>query len=161
MKLTRYWALGLLPLLCCTCSYAAGLLKLSRAELTLAPDKPASELWVENIGDGPLYLDITQHLVMNPGQSPEQLVPVGEVQGPTLLVLPGRLVLSPGQKYRMALNELATPNHTQVWRVTFRPREYIVVDSDQERAATAPLFVSVGYGVVIYQLHGSGYNDLR
>ncbi|MBA9833589.1 hypothetical protein J4M90_38495 [Burkholderia contaminans] len=144
-------ALGALLLLWSSGSFAAGILKLSRTELTLAPDKPANELWVENVGDTPLYLDITQQRVLNPGHLPEQLVPVEEVSQPTLLVLPTRLALSPGQKYRMALKELSMPDESQVWRVTFRPREHIVVDADRDGDTTAPLFVSVGYGVVIYQ----------
>ncbi|MDN7491521.1 hypothetical protein CFB40_18740 [Burkholderia sp. AU31652] len=156
MKRTLCWALGALALLCCSGSFAAGILKLSRTELTLSPDKPASELWVENVGDTPLYLDISQQRVSNPGYMPEQLVPVEEVSQPTLLVLPNRLVLSPGQKYRMALKALSTPDEPQVWRVTFRPREHVVVDAGRDGDTTAPLFVSIGYGVVIYQLKNMG-----
>ncbi|MET1500598.1 hypothetical protein ABXK61_02955 [Burkholderia sola] len=152
MQRVPRWVPGALALLCCGSSLAAGVLKLSRTELTLSQDKPASELWAENVGDTPLYLDITQQRVSNPGEWPERLVPVEDVPRPTLLVLPDRLVLSPGQKYRMALKELVTPDQPQVWRVTFRPREHVVVDVDQDGGTTAPLFVSIGYGVVIYQL---------
>ncbi|MBN3816248.1 hypothetical protein G3N57_06285 [Paraburkholderia sp. Se-20369] len=146
--------LGMLVALCCTSSLAAGLLKLSRTELTLAPDKPAGELWIENKGDTRLYLDVKQQLVANPGQTPEQLVPVEEVKHPGLLVLPRRLTLAPGQKTRMTLKELGTPQQTQVWRLTFRPKEHIVVDAAETEGMPAPLFISVGYGVVVYQLGG-------
>nr|WP_175801761.1 hypothetical protein [Burkholderia anthina] len=152
MKRLPRWALGVLTLLCCSGSFAAGILKLSRTELTLSPDKPANELWVENVGDTPLYLDVTQQRVSNPGHMPEHLVLVEEVPQPTLLVQPSRLVLSPGQKYRIALKELSTPDVPEVWRVTFRPRESIAVDDDRDGGTSAPLFVSIGYGVVIYQL---------
>ncbi|PFH19508.1 hypothetical protein BX604_6111 [Burkholderia sp. JKS000303] len=152
MKRLPRWALGALTLLCCSGSFAAGILKLSRTEFTLSPDKPANELWVENVGDTPLYLDVTQQRVSNPGHVPEDLVPVEDVPQPTLLVQPSRLVLSPGQKYRMVLKELSGPDEPQVWRVTFRPREHIVIDADRDGDTTAPLFVSIGYGVVIYQL---------
>jgi P pilus assembly chaperone PapD len=144
--------LGLLAALYCTTSVAVGILKLSRTEMTLAPDKPPGELWVENKGDTPLYLDVTQQLVANPGQTPERLVPVEEVQDPGFLVLPRRLTLSPGQKYRMTLKELDAPQRAQVWRVTFRPKERIVVDASDAEGRQAPLLISVGYGVVIYQL---------
>ncbi|MEK7886885.1 hypothetical protein AAB992_07165 [Burkholderia contaminans] len=154
MKRTLCRALGAVMLLCCSGSFAAGILKLSRTELTLSPDKPASELWVENAGDTPLYLDITQQRVSNPGHLPEQLVPIEEVPQPTLLVMPNRLALSPGQKYRMSLKELSIPDTSQVWRVTFRPRENIVVDAGRDGDTAAPLFVSIGYGAVIYQLSG-------
>ncbi|KFL52301.1 fimbrial biogenesis chaperone [Burkholderia pyrrocinia] len=152
MKHKRLWALGMLAALCCTSSMAAGILKLSRTEMTLAPDKPPGELWVENKGDTPLYLDVTQQWVANPGKTPEQLVPVTEVTNPSLLVLPGRLTVAPGQKYQMVLKALDAPSQTKVWRVTFRPRERIVVETGGAEGAPAPLFISVGYGVVIYQL---------
>ncbi|WP_175762875.1 hypothetical protein [Burkholderia ambifaria] len=144
-------AIGMLAALACTCSMAAGVLKLSRTEVMFEPEKPAPELYVENVGDTPLYLDIEQHLLTKPGESPEHLVPVGDVARPTLLVVPGRLALAPGQKYRVGLKELAVPSQTQVWRVTFRPNERIAVDAGQSEGAPAPLFVNVGYGVVIYQ----------
>ena len=147
-------ALGTLAALMCTCSMAAGVLKLSRAELTLEPGQPAGELYVENAGDTPLYLDVEQHLLLNPGDTPERLVPVGDVEKPTLLVSPGRLAVAPGQKYRIGLKVLAVPSQTNVWRITFRPNERILVDASSSDGAPAPLFVNVGYGVVIYQ-HGA------
>ncbi|MDR8076630.1 hypothetical protein KPA96_13270 [Burkholderia cenocepacia] len=151
MKHMRRWVLGVLAVFCCTSSMAAGILKLSRTELTLAPDKPVPELWAENVGDTPLYLDVTQRLLANPGEIPERLVPVEVVDHPGLLVLPGRLTLAPGQKYKMVLKELDVSMQPQVWRVTFRPREHIVVEAGQDGRTSSPLFVSVGYGVVIYQ----------
>ncbi|KAG8150038.1 hypothetical protein [Burkholderia catarinensis] len=148
-------ALGLLAALCCSSALAAGVLKLSRTELRLEPGNPASELWVENIGDTPLYLDVTQHLVTNPGHAPEHLVPVTEVEHPALLVQPSRLTLSPRQRYRMVIKELAAPSKTQVWRLTFRPKENIVVNAAEDGdVQPAPLIISVGYGVVIYHLSG-------
>lgn len=150
------WVPAALAVLCCAGCHAAGILKLSRTELTLAPDKHTSELWATNIGDTPLYLDITQQLVINPGQVPEQRMLVEEVERPALLVLPRRLVLSPGQRYRMVLKEISVPGQNQVWRVTFRPRERVAVRADQKEGTTAPLLVSVGYGVVIYQMNGQG-----
>ncbi|WP_414442799.1 hypothetical protein [Burkholderia sp. 22PA0106] len=153
-KGTAHWLVGTLAVSWCFACSAAGVLKLSRTELRLKPDGAASQLWVENIGDSPLYLDVTQQRVANPGQVPERLEPVEEVPRPTLLVLPRRLALSPGQRYPIALKALAVPQRTQVWRVTFRPRERIVVDGGRNGDTAAPLFVSVGYGVVIYQLRG-------
>ena len=144
--------LGMLVALCCTSSMAAGILKLSRTELTLAPNKPAPELWAENVGDTPLYLDVTQQLVTNPGERPERLLPVSEAPSPTLLVSPNRLTLAPGQKYRVMLKELGIPTQAQVWRLTFRPRERIVVDAVDISGTQAPLVISVGYGVAIYQM---------
>ncbi|WP_347879549.1 hypothetical protein [Burkholderia sp. BCC0397] len=142
----------MLAVLCSAHGMAAGVLKLSRTEVTLAPGQPPNELWVENVGDTPLYLDVTQQWVANPGQTPERLVPVEEMDRPTLLAQPTRLALAPGQKYRVALKELVVPLEARVWRLTFRPRERIAVDAGDAQRPAAPLFISVGYGVVIYQL---------
>ncbi|MGR4041279.1 hypothetical protein P7C00_20365 [Pseudomonas sp. JDS08PS003] len=130
---------------------AAGVLKLSRTELRFTPDEPQGELYAQNTGDTPLYLEVDQRLVLNPGQSPEHLLAIHEVQRPSLLVTPGRLVLAPGQKYRMTLKALKTPTSNQVWRITFRPRERLIVEAGTDAGQPAPLAVSVGYGVVIYQ----------
>jgi len=140
--------LGLLLALFATHGMAAGVLKLSRTELKLEPGKSVHALYVENTGDTPLYLDVKQELLLNPGQTPERLVPIQEVERPGLLVTPGRLVLAPGQKHRMVLKEIEAPARTLVWRVTFRPRERLHIETE---ALSPPLIVSVGYGVVIYQ----------
>ncbi|WP_347879274.1 hypothetical protein [Burkholderia sp. BCC0419] len=147
----------MLAVLCSAHGMAAGVLKLSRTEVTLAPGQPPNELWVENVGDTPLYLDVTQQWVANPGQTPERLVPVEEMDRPTLLAQPSHLTLAPGQKYQMTLKELAAPLEPKVWRLTFRPRERIAVDGGEADRAVAPLFISVGYGVVVYQLAGRNH----
>lgn len=152
MKGASGWLLGLLLALFATQGMAAGVLKLSRSVLKLEPGEPAPALYVENTGDTPLYLDVEQKLLLNPGQTPERLEPIQTVERPGLLVTPGRLVLAPGQKHRMGLKELEAPARTLVWRVTFRPRERLVIDAGQPGdTAPAPLVVSVGYGVVVYQ----------
>ncbi|SDZ62060.1 hypothetical protein [Pseudomonas sp. NFIX28] len=152
MKRTTGSLLGLLLALFATQGMAEGVLKLSRTELKLEPGKPAHALYVENTGDTPLYLEVVQELLLNPGQTPERLVPIQEVERPSLLVTPDRLVLAAGQKRRMLLKEIEAPTQPLVWRVTFRPRERIHINS---KALSAPLIVSVGYGAVIYQLGSS------
>lgn len=105
----------MLAALCCTSIVAVGILKLSRTEMMLAPDKPVPVLWAENVGDTPLYFDVTQQLIMNPGQSPERLVPVTDVVRPALLVSSNRVTSVPGQKYRVMLQEFETPSQALVW----------------------------------------------
>ncbi|MGB3433893.1 hypothetical protein [Achromobacter sp.] len=130
---------------------AAGSLHLPRAELRLEPGKAAGELLAENRGDSPLYLDVEQQLLLNPGSTPEILVPVGETEQPGLLVTPNRLILAPGQEYRMNMRVLSTPARTQVWRITFRPRERVIVNPG-EVDGSAPLILNMAYGVLIYQI---------
>ena len=148
MKRVAGYLSALLLTLFATQCLAAGVLKLSRTELTLEAGKPVRSLYVENTGDTPLYLDVEQALLLNPGQTPEGLQPIREVERPTLLVTPDKLALAPGQKRRMMIKGISAPAQTQVWRVTFRPRERLVIDSN---VGSAPIVVSVGYGVVIYQ----------
>ena len=130
---------------------AAGALKLSTTELRLVPDQRQGALYTQNTGDSPLYLDVEQALVLNPAEKPEQLLDISQVPNPGLLVTPNRLVLAPGQKYRMNIKTLGTPASDQVWRVTFRPREQVTVHVQGADGLSAPLSVSVGYGMVIYQ----------
>ena len=130
---------------------AAGVLKLSTTELRLAPDQRQGALYALNTGDSPLYLDVEQALVLNPGEQPEQLQAISQVPNPGLLVTPARLALAPGQKYRMNIKTLDRAASNQVWRLTFRPREHLIVQAQGADGVSAPLSVSVGYGVVIYQ----------
>ena len=130
---------------------AAGALKLSTTELRLVPDQRQGALYTQNTGDSPLYLDVEQALVLNPAEKPEQLLDISQVPNPGLLVTPNRLVLAPGQKYRMNIKTLGTPASDQVWRVTFRPKEQVTVHVQGADGLSAPLSVSVGYGMVIYQ----------
>lgn len=130
---------------------AAGSLHLPRAELRLEPGRAPGELLAENRGNSPLYLDVEQQLLLNPGSTPEMLVPVGETEQPGLLVTPNRLILAPGQKYRMNLRILSTPTRTQVWRITFRPRERVILNGG-EADGSAPLIINMAYGVLIYQI---------
>lgn len=130
---------------------AAGVLKLSTTELRFFPDQREGALYAQNTGDSPLFLDVEQALVLNPGEQPEQMRALNQVTNPGLLVTPARLVLAPGQKYRMNIKALDLPAGNQVWRVTFRPRENVIVQAQGADSLSAPLLVSVGYGVVIYQ----------
>ena len=138
-------------LICPLHGMAAGVLKLSTTELRLVPDQRQGVLFVENTGDSPLYLDVEQTQVLNPAEKSEQLLDISQVPKPGLLVTPNRLVLAPGQKYRMNIKTLGSPASNQVWRVTFRPREHVIVQAQGAEGVSAPLSVSVGYGVVIYQ----------
>ncbi|MCU7649744.1 hypothetical protein [Pseudomonas piscis] len=134
------------------CGLAAGVLQLSDSVLRLEPSGRMPELHVENTGDTPLFLDVRQELLLNPGQSPEELTPVEQVQAPSLLISPRRLVLSPGQKRQMTLRTLSVPTQHRVWRLTFRPRQRVVVETSTPNLQAAPLSLNIGYGVLIYQM---------
>lgn len=131
---------------------AAGVLKLSHVEMWMRGDARVGKLYAENVGDSMLYLEIEQRLLLNPGEQPEQLVPVEQVERPTLLAAPTKLALGPGQRYRIALRELMRPQTPQVWRLTFRPKESVLLLGESMDGVAAPLSVSIGYGVLVYQM---------
>ncbi|MFZ1874689.1 MAG: hypothetical protein WAU54_18215 [Chania sp.] len=152
MSLNFCYLLGaLVTVLLIQDSHAGELLSLSQAELTIKPQGRLPELVVENLGDGPLYLSVSQQLLTNPGAQPETLIDVGDTKSPSLLVIPSRLILGPGQKRVMQLSVLSQPSRTQVWRITFRPQQNMHVFSSEVTSPRVPLRVSIGYGVVIYQ----------
>ncbi|MDX9668003.1 hypothetical protein QMK50_23930 [Pseudomonas sp. P5_152] len=144
-------ALVLLSIFCVGTANAAGLIKLSHTELYIEPGRPTSDLIVENIGDTPLFLNIEQSLLSNPGDVKEILTPIEKVEKPSLLVVPNRLILGPSQKYKMHLKILDQNDKNQIWRVTFRPRERISLAAEANKTRSPPLLVKIGYGVVIYQ----------
>lgn len=152
MSVNIWYRLGMLAaLLLSHHSYAGGVLSLPRVELSISPQGRLPELVVENQGDGPLYLEVRQQLLTNPGSLPEKLVDVGNTESPSLLVLPARLILGPGQKRNMQLRVLSQPAKTQAWRITFRPQQNMHVVSAGVTSPRVPLRLSIGYGVVIYQ----------
>jgi len=139
-------------------SQAAGVLRISHSEMTLGGPDRTGKLTVKNIGDSPLYLDITQELVQTPLTNPEVRSPVGEVASPSLLISPMRLVLGPQQQREISVKELRKPEQRKIWRVTFRPREHISVQGVTSDNTQVPLSVSIGYGVVVYQLGTASAN---
>ncbi|KQN60294.1 hypothetical protein [Erwinia sp. Leaf53] len=130
---------------------AAGVLRLAHSAISVEGTRPAEKLEVENTGDSPLYLEVSQEWVQVPLGQPEVRLPVGNVPNPSLLVNPPRLVLRPGQKRLLDVTVVRQPREQQIWRVTFRPRERHRVQPIGDPRAQAPILISVGYGVVIYQ----------
>lgn len=101
MSLIFWRGLGvLMTMLLVHSSYAGGILSLSQAELTLPLRGRLPELVVENRGDGPLYLEVQQQLLTNPGLKPEILIDVGHTESPSLLVIPSHLILGLDKKER-------------------------------------------------------------
>ncbi|MDF9755637.1 P pilus assembly chaperone PapD [Pseudomonas sp. TE6288] len=135
-----------------TPAMAEGILQLSHTEVRLDPGTSETQLYAENKGNSPLFIEVKQELLLNPGAHSESLVPVQVVPQPTLLVSPSRLILAPGQKYRMNLKVLSTPPTARVWRLTFRPRQKVIVEANDSIGRAAPMIMSIGYGAIIYQL---------
>ncbi|MCK3838812.1 MULTISPECIES: hypothetical protein [Pseudomonas] len=149
-KRSHLQMLGFFAAIYSASSTATGILKLSSNELSLLPGHPAGELFAENVGDTPLYLQVDQALLTNPGELPERLVPISQVKKPSLLVTPNRITIAPGQRYKLNIKIIQQVEQDHIWRITFRPSEHLVVEGEPTKNAT-PIFFKVGYGAVIYQ----------
>ncbi|MDS1138917.1 pilus assembly protein [Pusillimonas sp. SM2304] len=104
---------------------------------------------VRNMGDAPLYLSISVQKVMNPGVEPEVKVPMGQVDRPGMLASPDKITLGPGQSRAVSLKSLYAPDAEELYRVYIVPVRSLQVREAPEDRITAPMSVSVGYGVLV------------
>jgi hypothetical protein len=139
----------LLGLLALTPVYAAGVLSVANTVFTLMPQGRPAAISVSNNGDAPLYLDVVQQRVLNPGELPERRVAIQNVPQPDLLIPLKQLVVHPGQTRKIPVNVIFTPPHTTVWRVAFRQREAL---SGTGVDSASFVKLSVSYGVLIYHI---------
>lgn len=111
---------------------------------------------VKNVGDGPLYLSISVQKVMNPGIRPEKKVNLGDVEHPGLLASPDKVTLGPNQTRAITLTSLAEPESEEVYRLYVLPVKSLTVTDAPKDKISAPMSVSVGYGVLIRHLPPPG-----
>jgi len=104
---------------------------------------------VKNMGDEPLYLSISLQKVMNPGLTPEKKVPLGELERPGILPSPEKLTLGPGQSRRVSLKSLFEPAEEALYRLYIVPVRSLKVDDAPKDKISAPMSVSIGYGVLV------------
>ncbi|HDR9482187.1 TPA: pilus assembly protein [Burkholderia aenigmatica] len=111
---------------------------------------------VKNAGDAPLYLSIFLQKVMNPGIRPEKKVDLGELDHPGVLASPDKVTLGPNQTREITLTSLAEPESEAVYRLYVVPvRSLKVVDAPKDKI-TAPMSVSIGYGVLVHHMPPPG-----
>lgn len=104
---------------------------------------------VKNIGDAPLYLAINLQKVTNPGIEPEIKLALNQLDRPGMLASPDKLTLGAGQSRAINLKSLAEPATEALYRLYILPVRAMQVDDAPESKITAPMSVSVGYGVLI------------
>lgn len=107
---------------------------------------------LKNLGDAPLYLSISLMKVKNPGLSPEDKVPLSELEHPGLLASADKLTLGPGQSRVVNLKSLSVPAAEEMYRLYVVPVKAMQVDVAPQDKITAPMSVSVGYGVLIHHM---------
>ena len=104
---------------------------------------------VKNLGDAPLYLSISLQKVMNPGESPEKKQPISALTHPGMLASPDKLTLGPGQSRVIGLKSLVEPEVETLYRLYIVPVRSMQVEEAPEDKITAPMSVSIGYGVLV------------
>ncbi|WP_269501795.1 pilus assembly protein [Burkholderia sp. IMCC1007] len=104
---------------------------------------------VKNLGDLPLYLNISVQKVTNPGITPEQKVDLGELERPGMLASPDKLTLGPSQTRAIVLKSLTEPEAEELYRLYIVPVRSLKVDDAPKDKITVPMSVAIGYGVLV------------
>ncbi|AKM04390.1 pilus assembly protein [Burkholderia pyrrocinia] len=111
---------------------------------------------VKNMGDAPLYLNVSVQKVTNPGMTPENKVALGDLERPGLLASPDKLTLGPGQTRAIVLKSLAEPEQEALYRLYILPVRSLKVDDAPQDKITAPMSVAIGYGVLVRHMPPPG-----
>ena len=104
---------------------------------------------VRNVGDAPLYLAVTVEKVTNPGLTPEKKVKLRDIPNPGMLASPDKITLGPNQARDLRLISLGEPKEEVLYRVYIMPVKSLTVEQAPADKITAPLSVSIGYGVLV------------
>ncbi|ALX14384.1 pilus assembly protein [Burkholderia cepacia JBK9] len=112
-------------------------------------DGHEQKVTVRNLGDAPLYLSVSVQKVTNPGMTPETKVALGDLPHPGILASPDKLTLGPNQDRSISLKSLAEPGNEELYRLYIVPVKSLKVDDAPQDKITAPMSVSVGYGVLV------------
>ena len=96
---------------------------LNNSILYFEPGKPShQDVEIENVGDDPLYIQITPKVVRNPGTELQKREPYDDPTKAGLLVSPNKLVIPPkGRKLLRFVNLNPNPVEEHVYRVSVTP----------------------------------------
>ncbi|HDR9765254.1 TPA: pilus assembly protein [Burkholderia cepacia ATCC 25416] len=111
---------------------------------------------VKNMGDAPLYLNVSVRKVTNPGMTPEKKVDLGDLEHPGLLASPDKMTLGPGQTRAIVLKSLVEPEQESIYRLYIVPVRSLKVDEVPKDKITAPMSVAIGYGVLVRHMPPPG-----
>ncbi|MBR7945635.1 pilus assembly protein [Burkholderia cenocepacia] len=111
---------------------------------------------VKNMGDAPLYLNVSVLKVTNPGVTPEKKVELGDLERPGMLASPDKVTLGPGQTRAIVLKSLVEPEQEALYRLYIVPVRSFKVDDAPQDKITAPMSVAIGYGVLVRHMPPPG-----
>lgn len=104
---------------------------------------------LRNMGDAPIYLNISLLKVQNPGIMPEDKVPLTELERPGLLASPERVTLGAGQSRRVLVKSLFQPTHESLYRLYVIPARALQVEDAPDDKISVPMTISIAYGVLL------------
>lgn len=107
---------------------------------------------VRNTGDAPLYLSISLAKVNNPGEVQEHKTLISQLPHPELIATPNKLTLGPNQSRDILLTSLKEPGSETIYRLYVLPVKSLNISGTSDDKITAPMTLSVGYGVLIRHL---------
>ncbi|MCW2258475.1 hypothetical protein M2263_004566 [Providencia alcalifaciens] len=130
-------------------SFGVGQLLVAPASTTVTfPNE--RNITVKNIGDAPMYINISLHQIENPGITPEKKIPISALADPIIIASPTKVSLGAGQSRNIKLTALKSPLKEQAYRLYVIPvSSFSVTDTDADKRISAPTVVSVGYGVLV------------
>ncbi|WP_216091110.1 MULTISPECIES: hypothetical protein [Pseudomonas] len=135
--------------------YFTSNLALAEGELMVMPastkvfNSHEQKVKLRNMGDSTLYLSINLQKVINPGLAPEKKVALAELAHPELISSPDKLSLGPNQTRVVTLKSLVEPDQESLYRLYIVPVRSLRVEDAPQDKITAPMSVSIGYGVLI------------
>lgn len=115
-------------------------------------DQHPQRVSVRNTGDAPLYLSISLAKVNNPGEVQEHKTLISQLPHPELMATPNKLTLGPNQSREILLTSLKEPGSETVYRLYVVPVKSLNIHGASVDKITAPMTLSVGYGVLIRHL---------
>lgn len=111
---------------------------------------------VRNVGDETLYLSVMVQKVTNPGISPENKINLHDMPSPGMLATPEKLTLGPNQSRDIRLTSLIEPSEESLYRLYITPVKALRVAGAPTDKITAPMSVSIGYGVLVRHMPPPG-----
>jgi len=104
---------------------------------------------VRNVGDATLYLSVELQKVTNPGMNPEKKVKLRDLPSPGVLASPEKMTLGPNQSRDIRLISMEEPLQESIYRLYITPVKALKVENAPTDRITAPMSVSIGYGVLV------------
>lgn len=115
--------------------------------ITLSRD--SSQVVLTNKGERTEYIEISLSRLMNPGvdYEHEKRVPIQDIDSPSILVTPFKMMLKPGQSKPLQIKKLTALMHEEVYRLSVRPQLSVIQkELTQPRGGVA---LNISYEAII------------